>query len=152
MGAGIDSLADVMGSPMEITIGDKSLKISPLEMGDFGAAEAHIRAERLNLFLEQTRGINGVNLPADIRAKSFGEIMNSPIRINDILSDQNGLVFLVFRALMRGNKGITLEFVKKINADQYGEMLDIVMGLSGFNKKLEGEGPLDSQNTTSTTT
>lgn len=152
MGAGIDSISDVMGSPMEVIIGDKPFKVSPLEMGDFGLAANHIRSQRLALFLEQTRGINGVNLPSDVRSQTISGILNSPLRINDIIGDNDGLLFLVFRSLARGNPGVNLEVVKKIVGTELSELTEIVMTLSGFFKKIgDGEDPL-GENTTTTTT
>ncbi len=131
---------------------DKKVTIHELRMEDFVAAEAWVRSERLNAFLEQTRQVRGINLPDEVRAKAMAEIINKVVSFDEVITCISGQLYCVYRSLAREDPQINLAWVhENLSKMEINVLSDLVFEITGLIKKeVEEEGPLETQDSTST--
>jgi len=107
----------------------------------------------LDAFLTQTRQVNGVNLPDNVRAATIANIVNKEVSFDEVISTISGQLYCVYRSLRREDPGITLDWVKaNLTKFEISDLSDLVFGLTGLSKLESGdtEDPLETQNSTST--
>lgn len=132
------SLLEMGDEGVTLTIGGRELALKPLSMGDICKAQAHVRNERLRVFLSQTqRPISEMRvlpLPDEVRAKAIADITCRPITFVEMVTTYDGQLRLLFEAMHRADRSITWDYVQNemppIAARTLDRLMYIVGGLS----------------------
>ncbi|KKN81120.1 hypothetical protein LCGC14_0323390 [marine sediment metagenome] len=129
------SLDQVQGKPVEIEIGGKQYKASPLTLSDFGEIKVLIRKGWL-LALNDC-GIDQVEL-RHIRALTASRPVDMDV-IAAEMSSPDIVPYVIWLALRKHNK-ITLKEITEAT-DDIGELANVVAAVSGMYAEGNGENP-----------
>ena len=149
----VDGLSDAIATSIKVKLGETDYEVTQLEPNDFAEAEAFIRNDRLSAFLEQTRLIQGINLPDAVRAQTMAAILNQPVSLNEVLETSLGNIFLLYLSLKKKSPGLTFEQVKRMLGTNISLLSDLMLEITGLREKAEEVGavPLGTSDSTSTT-
>jgi hypothetical protein len=130
------SLLDISDNGVTLTIDGREFTLKPLSMGDICKAQAHVRNDRLQRFLSQTRV---VPLPDDVRAKAIAEITCQTITFVEMVTSYDGQLRLLFEAMHRADSSITWDYVQNAMPPIAARILDQLMYVLGGLSAPDGE-------------
>jgi len=148
-----EGLNEVFDQPCRVRLGNREFVVSPLTPHDFAEAEAFVRNDRLNAFMEQTRLVKGVNLPDTVRGVAMAGILNRPVSLDEVLSSFTGQLYLLYLSLKKLNPGLTFEAMKSMGPTDIKLISTIMLqitGLGGMSGEEGEQSPLGTSELTST--
>ena len=136
-----NSLDQAAGKTLEIELGGKVYKVSAFTIGDFVALRDRMRTKRIEAFK-----IGADVLDAQERLRGLMELAQRPISQEDAeaeLETTDGMLFMLWRMLRRGDKELTFEAVQDLlDIAAMQQLMAIVGGLTG-----EIENPPEGEET-----
>jgi len=130
-------LSTILDLPCDVVIDGKAFTLHQLHLSDFGAAEAHIRASRLNQFIELTK--QSLMDPA-VRSSTMARIMCERIDFGEVLMSPTGRTYLLYRSLRRGDPTLRLEDIGEMEEVTFRILSDLVDLITGIKEQPPGEG------------
>lgn len=106
-------------APIEVKIGELSVRLSPLTLNDLSSFENWVKSERLRLAQESLGSISGAD-----RAAIISAILSEPIDITKEIASVPGVCRLLWQSAAKNDNG--LEFEAFADAVELGDMT--VMG------------------------
>jgi len=104
-----EDISRVLGNPLEIILQGETYKLSPLQVSDLAAAEAHMKDQELQAFLAHAGDVSEsvqTHVILDIIQKPQG--MN---RVFDAIGSMAGIQFLLWTSLCKNHPELTRDKV-----------------------------------------
>jgi hypothetical protein len=139
-----DTVSETVIQPITVKLGGQDYILTPLTLDDLAKAETHLRAQRLNQFLELTRMVEIVNLPDNVRSKAIGEIMNYTITLDEALSSFEGSLYLLYLSLRKATPSLQFGAMRGLEPMLLKTLSDILYRITGLMKpEKEKDDPLE---------
>jgi len=120
-----DKLEDISKSGITFSIKGKGYKLGVLTIRDLADFRQYIKGEKIKLIQDN------VKEPKE-RIELISKVLDSPIDETREMGTMDGVCFLLWKALEKGQKELTLEAVDKlIDLDNIGEVSEVLMKLGG---------------------
>jgi len=120
-----DKLEDIAGSGIPITIKGKEYKLGVLTIRDLADFRQYIRGKKIKL-------IQGTVEEPKERIELISKVLDSPIDETREMGTMDGVCFLLWKALEKRQKGLTLEEVDSlIDLENIGEISGVLMEIGG---------------------
>ena len=125
-----EDLSQASGKGIEIELGGRKMKISPLTMGDLAEFQAYVRAGRLKSAVAALR-----EMDASERMPIIRGLLKEPIADADMeaeMASPSGSRFILWRSLRRAQPDLTIEQVGDlVTTEDVPNLLAVVEALSG---------------------
>lgn len=102
-----DTIEKAFGKNVKIKLKGKEYTLKPNTIRDYLAFKSHIKSRRINEFLKYAE-----NLPPEVKAKSLIQLTKETIseyEMQDEINTPDGMTFMLWRALIKTDKDLTLE-------------------------------------------
>lgn len=135
-------LSTIGDLPAEVELDGRKFVLHQLRLADFGAAEQHIKSNRLAQFLHETRA---VLMAPDMKAQAMAQIVCQRVDFGETLVSPKGRTFLLYRALLRGDPTITIKFVEElpdVTFSMLSDLVDLASGIKPEPSGGDGQAPL----------
>ena len=120
-----DKLEDISKSGITFSIKGKEYKLGVLTIRDLADFRQYCKGKKIKLIQDT------VKEPKE-RIELISRILDSPIDETREMGTMDGVCFLLWKALEKGQKGLTLEDIDKmIDLDNIGEVSGVLMKLGG---------------------
>ena len=120
-----DKLEDISKSGITFSIKGKEYKLGVLTIRDLADFRQYIKGKKIKLIQETVED-------SKERIELISRVLDSPIDETREMGTMDGVCFLLWKALEKGQKGLTLEAVDKIiDLDNIGEVSEVLMKLGG---------------------
>jgi len=141
-----NSIEKAAGEPLTLELGGKTYKIFPYTLGDYVALRSHIKSQRITDFLASAK-----ELEIEERTKVLVELSSQTISEYELMQETQspqGMIFMLWRALIKSDPNLKLEKMEDIIDDSsMEELLSITEGLNKSDaeelKKAVGEAAID---------
>jgi len=120
-----DKLENIVGSGVSITIKGKEYKLGVLTIRDLADFRQYCKGKKIKLIQET------IEEPKE-RIELISRVLDSPIDETREMGTMDGVCFLLWKALQKEQKELTLEAVDKlIDLNNIGEVSEVLMELGG---------------------
>lgn len=120
-----DNLEDISKSGITFSIKEKEYKLGVLTIRDLADFRQYIKGKKIKLIQET------VKEPKE-RIELISKVLDSPIDETREMGTMDGVCFLLWKALQKGQKELTLEDVDNlIDLENIGEISEVLMKLGG---------------------
>jgi len=127
-----DKLEDISKSGIPFSIKGEEYKLGVLTIRDLADFRQYCKGKKIKLIQDT------VKEPKE-RIELISKVLDSPIDETREMGTMDGICFLLWKALKKGQEGLTLEDVDKIiDLDNIGEVSEVLMKLGG---KVENPTP-----------
>ena len=129
-----DSIEQAAGSGATLELGGKTYAIRPFSIGDYVALRNHIKSQRIAAFREASD-----DMEASERAAVLIQLASQTISEYDLMQEAaapDGMVFMLWRALLKTDPELTLDGMGEILAGE--DMNDLMAIAEGLNMGEEG--------------
>jgi len=121
----VDKLEDISKSGITFSIKGEEYKLGVLTIRDLADFRQYCKGKKIKLIQEN------VKEPRE-RIELISKVLDSPIDETREMGTMDGVCFLLWKALEKGQKGLTLEDVDSlIDLDNIGEVSEVLMKLGG---------------------
>ncbi len=121
----VDKLEDISKSGVPFSIKGEEYKLGVLTIRDLADFRQYIKGKKIKLIQDI------VKEPKE-RIELISKILDSPIDETREMGTMDGVCFLLWKALQKEQKGLTLEDVDNlIDLDNIGEVSEVLMKLGG---------------------
>lgn len=144
----MSGVAKAAGKGLEITLKGEVYRITPLTINDLAEFEAFVKSQRLKVFLNATKGDDG--LTSKERIDTITKIASQEFTDTDIgehMATITGTRFLMWRALSKEQPKLKLEDMGTlIDMNNFKEIADLLNAVSGREEESKnGEGAKGSK-------
>ena len=120
-----DRLEDISKSGITFQIKGKEYKLGVLTIRDLADFRQYCKGKKIKLIQDTVED-------SKERIELISKVLDSPIDETREMGTMDGVCFLLWKALEKGQKGLTLEAVDKIiDLDNIGEVSEVLMKLGG---------------------
>ena len=121
----VDKLEDIAKSGITFSIKGKEYKLGVLTIRDLADFRQYCKGKKIKL-------IQDIVKESKERIELISKVLDSPIDETREMGTMDGVCFLLWKALEKGQKGLTLEAVDKIiDLENIGEVSEVLMRLGG---------------------
>ncbi len=140
MALGKDSLEVAAGEGLTLELNGETYEISPFTVGDVSALRKHIKSQRVQEFIE-----NSKELPSEDRQKIIMEL-SKPVTDEEMdleASSLEGFKFLILQSLKRTNPNLKEEDINEMLTNEMKkEEGALIAAMNGLNGGGEEKSPL----------
>ena len=121
----VDKLEDIAKSGITFSIKGEEYKLGVLTIRDLADFRQYCKGKKIKLIQDTVKDSRE-------RIELISKVLDSPIDETREMGTMDGVCFLLWKALEKGQKGLTLEAVDKIiDLDNIGEVSEVLMKLGG---------------------
>jgi len=120
-----DKLEDISKSGITFSIKGKEYKLGVLTIRDLADFRQYCKGKKIKLIQDTVK-------EPEERIELISKVLDSPIDETGEMGTMDGVCFLLWKALQKGQEGLTLEDVDKmIDLENIGEVSEVLMKLGG---------------------
>ena len=124
-----DSMETARGREVELTVGDKKVKVVPFTLGDYIALRRYVRSEKIGSFLDSAG-----TLSSEERTKVLLELSSQPIGEFELQMESQtpeGMTFMLWHSLKRANGELDIEELRAaIDEETLENMIAVTQGVN----------------------